>query len=135
MGIKRRTFLIGAATLVGGGIFSLKWLESSSVAQAKRLTQKAKESSFAAWLKIADDGIITIYSPHIDFGQGTHTALAQMLAEELDADWKNVRVEQAPADTPFANSSLVRATLEGWCHFQEHYHGLLSLLHRKLPDR
>jgi isoquinoline 1-oxidoreductase subunit beta len=105
--------LIGAATLFGGGMFSLKWLESSNVAEAKRLTQKAKESSFEGWLKIDDDGIITVYSPHIDFGQGTHTALAQMLAEELDAAWENVRVEQAPADTPFANSSLVRATLEG----------------------
>jgi isoquinoline 1-oxidoreductase subunit beta len=111
MGVKRRAFLIGATAIAGGGIFTLNWSESSSVTQAKNLTRKKNESSFDGWLKIAEDDTITIYSPHVDFGQGSHTALAQMLADELDADWSNVRVEQAPADLAFANSSLVRATL------------------------
>lgn len=111
MGVKRRAFLIGSAVVLGGGIFALKWTERSSVNQAKNLTQKTKENSFDGWLKIADDNTITIYSPHVDVGQGSHTALAQMLADELDADWNLVRVEQAPADSSFANSSLVRATL------------------------
>jgi isoquinoline 1-oxidoreductase subunit beta len=112
MGMKRRAFLVGSAAVLGGGIFALNWAESSSLNQAKSLTQKTKEYSFDGWLKIADDNTITVYSPHIDFGQGTHTALAQMLADELDADWRLVRVEQAPADSAFANSSLVRATLD-----------------------
>jgi isoquinoline 1-oxidoreductase subunit beta len=111
MGMKRRAFLFGGAALVGGGLFALNWGHNSSMAQAEMLTQKAGENSFSGWLKIADDEAITVYSPHIDFGQGTHTALAQMLADELDADWKHVRVEQAPADTAFANSGLVNATL------------------------
>ena len=52
-----------------------------------------------------------MYSPHIDFGQGSHTALGQMLADELDADWSKVKVEQAPADTAFANSALGKGFL------------------------
>jgi isoquinoline 1-oxidoreductase beta subunit len=66
------------------------------------------EGGFATWLKIAADDTITIYSPHIDFGQGSHTGLAQMLADELDADWAHVRVEQAPADHAFANTALLK---------------------------
>jgi isoquinoline 1-oxidoreductase subunit beta len=111
MGVKRRAFLFGGAAVIGGGIFVLNRNYESSSAQAEMLTQKSNENSFSGWLKIAGDETITVYSPHIDFGQGTHTALAQMLAEELDANWQNVRVEQAPAESAFANSSLVRASI------------------------
>ena len=60
--------------------------------RAGKLTAKEGESSFATWLKIGEDDGVTLYSPHIDFGQGSQTALAQMLADELDADWTKVRV-------------------------------------------
>ncbi len=108
MGVKRRAFLIGGAAIVGGGIFAVKWAESSAVKTAGKLISKAKEQSFATWIKIAEDDTVTIYSPHIDFGQGSHTALAQMAADELDADWAKVRVEQAPAEAAFANVPLAK---------------------------
>ena len=113
MGVKRRAFLIGGAALVGGGLFAVKWADSSAVRRAGRLTAKEGESSFATWLKIGDDDIVTLYSPHIDFGQGSQTALAQMLADELDADWARVRVEHAPAETAFANTPLGQGFLAG----------------------
>jgi isoquinoline 1-oxidoreductase beta subunit len=51
-----------------------------------------------AFVRIAPDNIVTIISKHCEAGQGIHTGLATMLAEELDADWAQVRVEPAPAD-------------------------------------
>ena len=49
---------------------------------------------------------MTVIVPHCDMGTGIFTALPQMAAEELDADWSKVRAEQAPADPLFANGAL-----------------------------
>ncbi len=107
-GVKRRAFLIGGAAVVGGGLFALQIADSSARKRALALTTNPGEGSFQAWVKIAADDTVTLYSPHIDFGQGSHTGLAQMLAEELDADWSKIKVEQAPPDGSFANDVLGR---------------------------
>ncbi len=107
-GVKRRAFLVGGALLVGGGAFGLYLAENSTRSRAKALTETDGAHNFLTWMKIAEDDTVTVYSPHIDFGQGTHTALGQMLADELDADWAKVVVEQAPADSAFANTALVK---------------------------
>lgn len=106
MGVKRRAFLIGGVALVGGGLFAIKMADNSARSAAIEATTKDGEHSFLAWIKIAEDDTVTLYSPHIDFGQGSHTGLAQMLADELDADWAKVRVEQAPPEGGFANTVL-----------------------------
>ncbi|MEP7349200.1 MAG: molybdopterin cofactor-binding domain-containing protein [Sphingorhabdus sp.] len=108
MGVKRRAFLVGSAALMGGGLFAVYWGDNSARKRAVELTAKGKDGSFLGWMKIGEDDIVTVYSPHIDFGQGSQTALAQMLADELDADWSKVKVEHAPADPAFANSALGR---------------------------
>lgn len=110
-GVKRRAFLIGGAALLGAGAFGLYYVDSSAAKRAKSLTLKEGEGGFLTWLKIAPDDTVTLYSPHIDFGQGSHTALAQMLADELDADWAKVKVEQAPGETGFANTPLGKGFL------------------------
>jgi isoquinoline 1-oxidoreductase beta subunit len=51
-----------------------------------------------AFVRIAQDNTVTIVAKHIELGQGTYTGLATILAEELDADWSQIRVEAAPAD-------------------------------------
>jgi len=51
-----------------------------------------------AFVRVAPDNIVTVISKHCDAGQGIHTGLATILAEELDADWAQIRVEPAPAD-------------------------------------
>lgn len=110
-GVKRRAFLIGSALLIGGGAFGLYLAENTVRSRAKALTEAGGGHNFLTWMKIAEDDTVTVYSPHIDFGQGTHTALGQMLADELDADWTKVVVEQAPADSAFANTALVTSFL------------------------
>lgn len=107
-GVKRRAFLIGGVALVGGGLFAIKMADSAARSAAIKATTKDGEHSFLAWIKIAEDDTVTLYSPHIDFGQGSHTALAQMLADELDADWAKVKVEQAPPEAGFGNTTLAR---------------------------
>ena len=52
-----------------------------------------------AFLRIGNDGTVTVIAKHMEMGQGAYTGLATLVAEELDADWKRVRVEGAPANT------------------------------------
>ena len=52
----------------------------------------------SAWLVIDPDNSVTIRVPHQEMGQGTATALAMVVAEELECDWTKVRVEHASAN-------------------------------------
>jgi isoquinoline 1-oxidoreductase beta subunit len=108
MGIKRRAFLIGAATVIGGGLFGVSWSERAASRKAAKLVALNKAGVFQTWIRIAEDDAVTIFSPHVDFGQGSVTALAQLAAEELDADWSKVVVESAPVNVAFANAPLAK---------------------------
>ncbi|MEM9489354.1 MAG: xanthine dehydrogenase family protein molybdopterin-binding subunit [Myxococcota bacterium] len=60
--------------------------------------QAASEFTANAFVRIGPDSSVTVISKHIEFGQGTYTGLATILADELGADWKQVKVESAPAN-------------------------------------
>ena len=60
------------------------------------------------WVKIGADNTVSVVVPHCEMGTGVHTALAMMCAEELEADWSQVRVEEAPGTDDYANGYLVR---------------------------
>lgn len=113
MGVKRRAFLIGGAAIVGGGIFALQYGDYAARRDAAALTRSDKAGIFAAWLKIAEDDKVTLFSPHIDMGTGNATALAQMAAEELDVDFAAMTVEHAPAESAFANIWMTKGFLGG----------------------
>ena len=66
------------------------------------------ETIFDVWLKISPDNTISIIIPHAEMGQGVHTSLAMMLADELDADWSRVTTQEAPAQSKYANYALAR---------------------------
>jgi isoquinoline 1-oxidoreductase beta subunit len=110
-GVKRRAFLIGGVAIVGAGLFGIAIADSNAAKDAKARIAGKGEHVFATWLKIGEDDSITIYSPHTDIGQGSNTGLAQMLAEELDAAWDQVRLVSAPAEPSFANVGLGRGFL------------------------
>lgn len=60
--------------------------------------KKQDFGAFGPFIKIGTDGAVTVISKHIEFGQGTHAGLAAIVAEELDADWSTVKVEQSSAN-------------------------------------
>ncbi len=65
-----------------------------------------------AFVRVGADNSVTVIAKHIEMGQGAYTGIATVLAEELDADWAQVRVESAPADAKrYAN--LAFGTMQG----------------------
>ena len=111
MGMIRRTFLVGGIAAIGGGIFAVQYGDSAAKSQAAKLTDGKGGHNFGTWLRIGEDDTVTLYSPHTDIGQGSNTGLAQMLAEELDADWSKLAVVSAPAEAAFANAVLGKGFL------------------------
>jgi isoquinoline 1-oxidoreductase subunit beta len=65
-----------------------------------------------AFIRIGADSSVTVIAKHVEMGQGAYTGIATVAAEELDADWAQVRVESAPADAKrYAN--LAFGTMQG----------------------
>ncbi len=92
----RRQVLQGGAAVTAGLILGFNWPLGHRMARA---AANAKgEFAPNAFVRIAPDNTVTIIAKHIEFGQGSFTGLATILAEELDADWAQVKVEAAPAD-------------------------------------
>jgi isoquinoline 1-oxidoreductase beta subunit len=89
----RRRFLKGAAATTSLTI-GFHWPDGSLRARAH--ASAALEPN--AFLRIGRDNIVTVVCKHIEFGQGPFTGVATILADELDADWAEVRVEAAPAN-------------------------------------
>jgi isoquinoline 1-oxidoreductase beta subunit len=105
--ISRRKVLLGGAAAAGTLIVGYALWPSDRIGRADRLAAKSGERFLAYWIKIADDDIVTVVIPHCDMGTGIFTALLQMAAEELGADWDKTRAETAPPDPLFANGALV----------------------------
>lgn len=71
------------------------------------------EALINMWVKIGSDNKVTLIAAHSEMGQGSHTTLTQMLADELDARWEDVSYEEAPATDEYANWALGRGFLLG----------------------
>jgi len=91
-----RTMATGAAGLTLGFQFP-------SLAASTASAEAAWASAVNAWIAFQSDGIITIRVAQSEMGQGVHTALPMLIAEELGADWSSVRVEMAPVDDFYRN--------------------------------
>ncbi len=99
----RRQVLQGGAAVATGLILGFDWPLGHRMARAAASTKG--EFAPNAFVRIAPDNTVTIIAKHIEFGQGSYTGLATILAEELDADWAQVKVEAAPADVSrYANT-------------------------------
>ncbi|KQV62245.1 MULTISPECIES: xanthine dehydrogenase family protein molybdopterin-binding subunit [unclassified Caulobacter] len=103
-----RRDLIVASTLVGGAL-----LVGCSPADLMSAGSKVEVGAFGPFIKIAPDGVVTVISKHLEMGQGNHAGLAAIVAEELDADWTKVMVEQAPANAKLYANGVMGAQLTG----------------------
>jgi isoquinoline 1-oxidoreductase beta subunit len=88
--LRRRHFLKTTALAAGALVVGFR-LDGRTATAAEALAPNA-------FIRIAPDNTITIISKHTELGQGSYTGLATILAEEMDADWEQIRVEAAPAD-------------------------------------
>lgn len=105
--LSRRQFIKGSAGLTLGFVLpAAMTTEAAGAGPGKAGDGLAAAVQFEpnAFLRIDADNTVTVISKHLEMGQGTYTGLATLLAEELDADWKTVRVEGAPADASRYNN-------------------------------
>jgi isoquinoline 1-oxidoreductase beta subunit len=107
----RRTFLKAAGAVAAVGLtIGFEWAGTGRRALAATMP----DATFApnAFLRVAPDNSVTVIAKHVEMGQGAYTGIATIVAEELDANWQDVRVESAPADAKrYAN--LAFGTIQG----------------------
>ncbi|MGY8794569.1 MAG: molybdopterin cofactor-binding domain-containing protein, partial [Woeseiales bacterium] len=109
----RRAFISAGVLTSGVVIFGVAVRPGNRADKVRDLIAKDDESVFNVWVKIAPDNTVTAILPHAEMGQGVHTTLAMMLAEELDADWDRLEVAEAPADKEYANYALGKGFVLG----------------------
>lgn len=103
--IARRTFLLGSVAIVGGVAFGYwKYKQPYGNPLDDRLADG--EASLTPYVKVASDGI-TIITPRAEMGQGVHTTLAAMVAEELDVELDAVKIEHGPASYAYYNEAFL----------------------------
>ncbi len=100
--ISRRSFLKTSSLAGGGLLLSFSWLNGLGLGG-----NPAISTELNGYLRIAPDGTITIMSPNPEGGQNVKTAMPMIVAEELDVDWKNVIVEQAPLNTKLYSRQFI----------------------------
>jgi len=98
--VDRRQFLRVSA-LAGGGVLLATYIEPVANASARLAGAPKTAADFQpnAFIRITPDGSITIIAKNPEVGQGVRTMLPMIIADELDADWSKVTIEQAPLDT------------------------------------
>jgi len=97
--VSRRAFLQMAGLSAAGLVLAVHFGELPAWAE-EQSTSPGLPLNPNAYLKIGRDGKITFIAPRADMGQGIHTSTAQLVAEELDVDPSDFRIEQSPPNDP-----------------------------------
>jgi isoquinoline 1-oxidoreductase beta subunit len=98
--LSRRDALKGGGALVIGLCLPLKGVRAQGAPKLPPISPNA-------FIRIAPDDSVTVIVKHIEFGQGPNTGLATLVAEELDADWSQIRATSAPGNVAlYANTQL-----------------------------
>lgn len=104
--IARRSFLIGSAAVVGGAVFGVyKYRQPHPNPLLIELPEGA--SAITPYVRIDAHGV-TIITPRAEMGQGIHTTLAALVAEELDVAWDSIRVEHGAPGAAYYNRALLQ---------------------------
>jgi len=98
-GVSRRSFIMGVGGITAGLIVGFQLNEANAAG-----TSAGRQ--FNPFVQISPDGTVTVFSKHLDKGQGTMSGLASLVAEELDADWASVRGEHADANANLYNNLM-----------------------------
>src|SRR3954468_835048 len=100
--ISRRDFLRISGGAGVGLVLNVGWLPTAAAqgsgAAAVIRAAGVETVDATGFVKIAPDNTVTVMIKHLEMGQGPYTGLATLVAEELDADWKQMRAEGAPAN-------------------------------------
>jgi isoquinoline 1-oxidoreductase beta subunit len=96
--LSRRSFLVRSGTVTVGVAFGAIAVSEASQERAPGKAAEVARLTPNPWVRLGSDGSIEIVSPGIELGQGTLSTLPRYIAEELDADWNQVRIVWAPAD-------------------------------------
>ncbi len=98
--VSRRRFLQGIS--LGGLVLAVGYPSAASAQEAKKYGADGMPNGWVdnplAFVSIAEDGTVTILCHRSEMGQGVRTGMPMIVADELEADWKRVRVAQAPGD-------------------------------------
>jgi len=114
----RRSFLKSSALAGGGIMLGFNCLTScKNKTEDEILAMPEEWFEINSYLKIGDNGVVSIYTPNPEFGQNVRTSMPMLIAEELDLDWKKVIVEQAPyhaTDFGFQFTGGSRGIMSRW---------------------
>ena len=102
-GMSRRSFIKAGAVATSGLILGFFVPGANRIARAADASAPSAPNAF---LRIAPDNSITVMVNRLEFGQGVHTALPMLIAEELDADWSQVHGELAPANIAYKDPAF-----------------------------
>src|SRR5262245_5768914 len=103
--VDRRQLLRGSA-IAGGGLLLASYFKPFAAD-----ADEAADFSPNAYIKIAPDGSVTIIAKNPEIGQGVKTMLPMLIADELDVEWKNVKIEQGLFDpSKYQNQSAGGST-------------------------
>jgi isoquinoline 1-oxidoreductase beta subunit len=110
--LKRRHFILGSLGAVGAlGIGWASLPARQRLVPGKPLDVAPGQVALNGWVKLSADGTVTIMMSQAEMGQGIHTGLAMVLADEMDADWSRVRLEQATLDPIYNNQAVLMEVL------------------------
>ena len=110
--MRRRALLLG--TTAGVGALLVGWAtlpQRSRVGLASMMQPGEGDIALNGWIKILPDGGVVLAMPRSEMGQGVHTALPQLAAEELDVPLSAVRIEQSGWDSVYGNVAMLVASL------------------------
>src|SRR5690606_1165974 len=100
--IGRRAFIKNTSLAGGGLVLGFSFLNSCKPEQIEKMAVREMPNEWFeinGYLKIGDNGLVTIMSPNPEIGQNVKTSMPMIVADELEIDWKDVIVEQAPLNT------------------------------------
>lgn len=123
MSLTRRAFVLGGGLLGGGLVVGVTTVGAWIGTFDRRSQQQAelpdgRTRLVSQWIRIDPDNTVTVLTPHVEMGQGSHTGVLQIVLDELDVDPTLARVEVAPASPAFTigdvMAGFVGADTEGF---------------------